>query len=230
MTHRGAFMHHHYKKGVFGMAKKGWGKFVAFAAVTGAVAAGVSYVLQYKTYHRELEKDFREFEDGGEDRTDEDGTDRTIDTRSLDRNYISLSSSKDEFKVAAKDMAQATKNVLKDAGSLLSDTAHEAVSAAVDTAQIALQTVKTKKADFMDEHSRDKDDDSICLKMRAFWTTTMWTRTTSMITAAWTAVPPMIQEILRKMITMTAARSLRNRKQAALPLSLRKIRWNNTAV
>ena len=153
-------MHHHYKKGVFGMAKKGWGKFVAFAAVTGAVAAGVSYVLQYKTYHRELEKDFREFEDGGEDRTDEDGTERTIDARSLDRNYISLSSSKDEFKVAAKDMAQATKNVLKDAGSLLSDTAHEAVSAAVDTAQIALQTVKSKKADFMDEHSRDKDDDS----------------------------------------------------------------------
>ena len=201
MTHRGAFMHHHYKKGVFGMAKKGWGKFVAFAAVTGAVAAGVSYVLQYKTYHRELEKDFREFEDGGEDRTDEDGTERTIDTRSLDRNYISLSSSKDEFKVAAKDMAQATKNVLKDAGSLLSDTAHEAVSAAVDTAQIALQTVKT-----------------------------MWTRTTSMITAAWTAAPPMIQEILRKMITTTAARSLRNRKQAALPLSLRKIHWNNTAV
>ena len=148
-------MHHQYKKGVFGMAKKGLGKFVAFAAVTGAVAAGVSYVLQYKTYHRELEKDFREFEDGGEDRTE-----RTIDARSLDRNYISLSSSKDEFKVAAKDMAQATKNVLKDAGSLLSDTAHEAVSAAVDTAQIALQTVKTKKADFMDEHSRDKADDS----------------------------------------------------------------------
>ena len=43
------------------MSKKGWGKFVAFAAVAGAVAAGVSYVLQYKTYHNELEKDFREF-------------------------------------------------------------------------------------------------------------------------------------------------------------------------
>ena len=40
------------------MSKKGWGKFVAFAAVAGAVAAGVSYVLQYKTYHNELEKDF----------------------------------------------------------------------------------------------------------------------------------------------------------------------------
>ena len=142
------------------MAKKGWGKFVAFAAVTGAVAAGVSYVLQYKTYHRELEKDFREFEDGGGDGTSEDKADRTVDTRNLDRNYISLSSSKDEFKVAAKDMAQATKNVLKDAGSLLSDTAHEAVSAAVDTAQIALQTVKAKREDFKEEHSRDKDDDT----------------------------------------------------------------------
>ena len=29
------------------MAKKGWGKLVALAAVSGAVAAGVSYVLQY---------------------------------------------------------------------------------------------------------------------------------------------------------------------------------------
>ena len=36
------------------MAKKGFGKFVAFAAISGAVAAGVSYVLQYKIYHKEL--------------------------------------------------------------------------------------------------------------------------------------------------------------------------------
>ena len=28
------------------MAKKGFGKFVAFAAISGAVAAGVSYVLR----------------------------------------------------------------------------------------------------------------------------------------------------------------------------------------
>lgn len=125
-------------------------------------------------------------------------------------------------------MAQATKNVLKDAGSLLSDTAHEAVSAAVDTAQIALQTVKTKKADFMDEHSRDKDDDSDLFEDEGFLDDDYVDETTSMITAAWTAAPPMIQEILRKMITTTA--SLRNRKQAALPLSSRKIRWNNTAV
>ena len=134
------------------------GEIIMDYSIHDALEAGFNKIVFI--IRKDLEKDFREFEDGGEDRTDEDGTDRTIDTRSLDRNYISLSSSKDEFKVAAKDMAQATKNVLKDAGSLLSDTAHEAVSAAVDTAQIALQTVKTKKADFMDEHSRDKDDDS----------------------------------------------------------------------
>ena len=49
------------------MAKKGFGKFVAFAAISGAVAAGVSYVLQYKIYHKELDKDFREFEEDEED-------------------------------------------------------------------------------------------------------------------------------------------------------------------
>ena len=90
------------------MAKRGFGKFVAFAAISGAVAAGVSYVLQYKIYHKELDKDFREFEeDEEEDATQEE----TFDPRKLNRNYISLNSSKDEFKMAAKDMAAATKNV-----------------------------------------------------------------------------------------------------------------------
>lgn len=51
------------------MAKRGLGKFVAFAAISGAVAAGVSYVLQYKIYHKELDKDFREFEDEEDDET-----------------------------------------------------------------------------------------------------------------------------------------------------------------
>ncbi len=95
------------------MAKRGLGKFVAFAAISGAVAAGVSYVLQYKIYHKELDKDFREFEDE-EDDEDDTVQEDTYDPRKLNRNYISLNSSKDEFKMAAKDMAAATKNVLKD--------------------------------------------------------------------------------------------------------------------
>lgn len=130
---------------------------IAFAAVTGAVAASVSYALRYKTFHSELEKDFREFEDG-EGETSEDEEDRTVDPRRTDRNYISLHASKDEFKLAAKDMAEATKNVLKDAGAVISDTAHEAVSAAVDTAHIALTAVKNKRSEF--EEAMDEEEDT----------------------------------------------------------------------
>ena len=130
---------------------------IAFAAVTGAVAASVSYALRYKTFHSELEKDFREFEDG-EGETGEDEEDRTVDPRRTDRNYISLHASKDEFKLAAKDMAEATKNVLKDAGAVISDTAHEAVSAAVDTAHIALTAVKNKRSEF--EEAMDEEEDT----------------------------------------------------------------------
>ena len=139
------------------MAKRGLGKFVAFAAISGAVAAGVSYVLQYKIYHKELDKDFREFEDE-EDDEDDTVQEDTYGPRKLNRNYISLNSSKDEFKMAAKDMAAATKNVLKDAGNLFSDTAHEAVSAAVDTAHIALHSMKAKKDEFFEEEDTKKAD------------------------------------------------------------------------
>lgn len=146
-------------KGVFGMAKKGLGKFVAFAAIAGAAAAGVSYVLQYKTFHKELEKDFREFEEDEEEDSQENEEDHSFDPRKLNRNYISLASSRDEFKVAAKDIAQATKNVLKDAGTLFSDTAHEAVSAAVDTAHLAINTMKTKKDELMESRAEGKRED-----------------------------------------------------------------------
>ena len=87
------------------MAKKGFGKFVAFAAISGAVAAGVSYVLQYKIYHKELDKDFREFEDGRRRRGRYCPGVTPYDPRKINRNYISLNSSRDEFKMAAKDMA-----------------------------------------------------------------------------------------------------------------------------
>lgn len=62
--------------------------------------------------------------------------------------------------MAAKDMASATKNVLKDAGNLFSDTAHEAVSAAVDTAHIAIHSMKAKKDDLFEEEDNPKKGDS----------------------------------------------------------------------
>lgn len=145
------------------MAKKGFGKLIAFAAITGAAAGAVSYALRYKMFHSELEKDFREFEDGGDD-FDEDGDEpdeaHTVDPRRTDRNYIALHASKDEFKLAAKDMAEATKNVLKDASAVISDTAHEAVSAAVDTAHIAISAVKTKRDELKESLDNDEEDDS----------------------------------------------------------------------
>lgn len=139
------------------MAKKGFGKFIAFATIAGAAAAGVSYALRYKTFHKELEKDFREFEDGEEPAEGgEDGP--AADPTPADRNYIALHASKDEFKLAAKDMAEATKNVLKDAGVVLTDTAHDAMSAAVDTAQIALNAVKSRRAQAGGEQETEEPD------------------------------------------------------------------------
>ena len=168
------------RKGVLGMAKKGFGRFLAFAAAAGAVAAGVSYILQYKTFHKELEKDFREFEEdadegsqtgtaqgqpdqepGSDAKGSKEKEDASRDPRRASRSYISLASSRDKFKVAAKDMAHATKNVLKDAGTILSDTAHEAVSAAVDTAHMAIHTVKSKKEEFADSRAQKEDDSDL---------------------------------------------------------------------
>ncbi len=60
------------------------------------------------------------------------------------RKYISLNANTDELKLAAKgllfaagDVADAAKNVLKDAAGIIADTAMEAASAAKDTAQAA---------------------------------------------------------------------------------------------
>ena len=54
---------------------------------------------------------------------------------------------------------RATKNVLKDAGTLFSDTAHEAVSAAVDTAHLAINTMNTKKDELMESRAEGKRED-----------------------------------------------------------------------
>lgn len=121
------------------MAKKGngFGKLVAFATVAGAVAAGISYFTKYKSFHKELEEDFHDFEDDGNDDISK------IDS-TMNRNYVSLHADKDEFKVAASDMADAArdavaaaKNLVKDAAGIVTDTAREAVSAVSDTAKDA---------------------------------------------------------------------------------------------
>ena len=140
-------------KGVFHMAKKGngFGKLVAFATIAGAVAAGISYFTKYKSFHKELEEDFHDFEDDGNDDISK------IDS-TMNRNYVSLHADKDEFKVAAADMADAAKdaafaakNLVKDAANIVTSTAREAASAVADTAKDMLDTAMDRSEDDEEE-------------------------------------------------------------------------------
>lgn len=128
------------------MAKRGIGGLFVFAAIAGAVAAGVSYLLQYNAYHKELESEFHEFED-----EDEEAAFKS--KKEPSRNYVALSSDKDDFIVAAKDtakaakgMAGAAKEMLKDVGNILLENASSASSLAGDTVKSVSEKVKTEKA------------------------------------------------------------------------------------
>ena len=135
------------------MAKKGngFGKLVAIATIAGAVAAGISYFTKYKSFHKELEEDFHDFEDDGNDDISK------IDS-TMNRNYVSLHADKDEFKVAAADMADAAKdaasaakNLVKDAANIVNSTAREAASAVADTAKDMLDTAMDRSEDDEEE-------------------------------------------------------------------------------
>ncbi len=135
------------------MAKKGngFGKFVAFATIAGAVAAGISYFTKYKSFHKELEENFHDFEDDGNDDISK------IDS-TMNRNYVSLHANKDEFKIAASDMADAAKdaanaakNLMKDAAGIVSDTAKEAASAVAFTAKDMFDSSKEQNDTEEDE-------------------------------------------------------------------------------
>ena len=129
------------------MAKKGngFGKFVALATIAGAVAAGISYFTKYKSFHKELEENFHDFEDDGNDDISK------IDS-TMNRSYVSLNANKDELKTAASDMADAAKdaavaakNLVKDAASIVGDTAKEAANAVAYTAKDMLDSASEKE-------------------------------------------------------------------------------------
>ncbi len=117
------------------MAKKAFGKLAALLTVAGAAAAGISYLTKYRSFNKELDEDFHDFED-------EDDTE--VPDSTMSRNYVSLHADKDEFLVAAgdmmnaaKDAASAAKNMVKDAAAIVADNTREAVSVARDGAQKA---------------------------------------------------------------------------------------------
>ena len=77
------------------MAKKYFGKLLTLAAVLSAAAAGVSYVLQYKSFHKELDEDFHDFEDdfdGFDDADDNESDSSSI--AATERSYVSLNPEK----------------------------------------------------------------------------------------------------------------------------------------
>lgn len=117
------------------MAKHGFGRLLAITAISSAVAAGITYILQYHSFHKELEKEFHNFE--GEEE-EAQGTVSTVP----DRKYVALNADKDEFIVAAKEtanaakgMAVAAKGILKDVGDILLDSASSIKSVYDDTTE-----------------------------------------------------------------------------------------------
>jgi hypothetical protein len=80
------------------MAKKHFGKLLTLAAIVGAAAAGVSYVLQYKSFHKELDEDFHDFEDDFDDFDDagDKEASKASDTAASERSYVSLNPEKKE--------------------------------------------------------------------------------------------------------------------------------------
>lgn len=130
------------------MAKK-TGKILAAAAVTGIAVAGISYYKKYRSFNKELDKDFHDFEDGEEE---------PVPDSTMNRNYVSLHADKDEFLVAAGDVltavkgaAGAAKNVVKDAAAIVTDTARDAMSAAADTAAAAKASLNKSAGEAADE-------------------------------------------------------------------------------
>ena len=101
------------------MAKK-TSKILILAAAVGAAAAGISYFTKYRSFSKELDEDFHDFEDDEEP---------PVPDSTMNRNYVSLH--------ADKDAAGAAKNVVMDAAAIVTDTAKDAMNAAVDTAAAA---------------------------------------------------------------------------------------------
>ena len=102
------------------MVKNKWGKFLALATAAGAIAAGISYFVKYKTFSKELDEDFHDFEGGEEDF---DGS-LPHESEAPERTYVTLGEKKAEVSEAVSEAAETVK-----------DAAKETVTSAVDAAK-----------------------------------------------------------------------------------------------
>ena len=102
------------------MAKKSFGKFLAFATISGVVAAGVSYFLKYKSFNKELDQDFHDFE--GDDEEDFDGS-LPHESEDSKRTYVTLG----EKKSPAADLCEEAEDTVKEAFDDAADFVKETV-------------------------------------------------------------------------------------------------------
>ncbi len=121
------------------MAKKHFGRLLTLAAVVGAAAAGISYFLQYKSFHKELDEDFHDFED---DFDDFDDTEKAGGTET--RTYVTLNPEAKPAETAA-DEAKCPCAASKEAAAPADRTAAETPAAEVPAADEQAENVPAEK-------------------------------------------------------------------------------------
>lgn len=144
------------------MAKNKFGKFVAFATISGLVAAGVSYFVKYKSFHDELDEDFHDFE--GED--DEFDGELPHASEAAERTYVSLNDQKEKAMdmaadavEKAKDMADTAADKAEDMAETLSDKAEDAADAVEDKMEDMADAAKDKAKEVMKKASTTIEED-----------------------------------------------------------------------
>ena len=131
------------------MAKKNFGKFLALATISGAIAAGVSYFLKYRSFHAELDEDFHDFEG------DDDDFDGTLphESESAPRNYVPLGEKKEE---TAKEVMEAAVNKAED----IAGEVKEEVSQEVQDVKEEAANVKEKLTDAIGKAATTIEEDT----------------------------------------------------------------------
>ena len=131
------------------MAKKNFGKFLALATISGAIAAGVSYFLKYRSFHAELDEDFHDFEG------DDDDFDGTLphESESAPRNYVPLGEKKEE---TAKEVREAAVNKAED----IAGEVKEEVSQEVQDVKEEAAKVKEKLTDAIGKAATTIEEDT----------------------------------------------------------------------
>ena len=133
------------------MAKKHFGRFLAFAAITGAAAAGISYFLQYKSFHKELDEEFHDFEDDFDEFEDTDDNSSTAT-----RNYVSLTPDRKNEEAKVDDISETSGAADEEVSALSGETS----SASGEQEAVSEESDDKKEAPISVEEDQDVPEDT----------------------------------------------------------------------